>query len=875
VSQEIKIPVSANVSPQGKRQVDDLANALGNVAAAAGGVGAATQAASRGLGDLLRRAREARTLLTRELGQSVSGADTVTFMRNFAGMQPRSPSLRGFRSEVDWFQGHPTLFRDQRRAAEHRRRVLTYGMQGTSFARTNPGVVEPPGEGGGGGGGGNGGGGDFNAGLKRSGGIAMGFGRSMLALAGIGSLMAMAGRATDLATEEATGADTLKRRMGDLGVEFVKLRDRTRAAGDGLGVTYVESQRLAQAYSREVGNLGKTDLENLGGNLHTQFGFARSYGIDPAASTQFFGQMARFGIGRDEREQRKLALMIGDAIARNGYGGKVEDLLRSVADYTATASRMTLTVANASGYANALTSLTSRGIPGLDPASAAALLGSADSSIRRGGAMGEASLNFSYAALRNSSPGMNPVQAIALMEGGLFGTTRGIFGGNSPLAKYMGRGIRLDDTTTLDKMIPLLRRSYGNGGYFLDAVKNHFGLSSHAQAAALADMSDKGLLGATSRVLGSAGIDPMRLNASGFQMIGQLANARGGDLQSVFQSIVGRRDITDGQRKSLMAAVSAVKGKSEDEIRRAMVTAVSSLNIAQEKTPGTETRDAITDLTDKLTSAGGPLLSVLNPIREAVVRMAETFVPGYMDLSGTRPVGTAPWAGSNRGIGKGNPATAAMEQKLMGALMGAGRSRLEAAAIVGAGIAESNLDPLASNKVKGGHRGIFQWDKTRWRAFEKWAAENGKDPDDPVAQALFADYELKTSERSAGEFLGKAKTSSQAAAAMVQFERPGGWKPWLKDFGLVEGWDSRLLNTQRLAAEHKAPAAAAGAAAAASQVSGEATVHIRDDRSGKTHTVSVPLKSSSGVPRPSGGGGGRVPLVGGHISYGPEMVGNR
>lgn len=81
------------------------------------------------------------------------------------------------------------------------------------------------------------------SGLKMAGGAA-------LALAGITSVMAMAGRAVDLSRQESTNTDQLLRGVGDLDKTFDDLRSRVRASGEGLGVLYTESAALSKQYAK-------------------------------------------------------------------------------------------------------------------------------------------------------------------------------------------------------------------------------------------------------------------------------------------------------------------------------------------------------------------------------------------------------------------------------------------------------------------------------------------------------------------------------------------------------------------------------------------------------------------------------------------------
>lgn len=86
--------------------------------------------------------------------------------------------------------------------------------------------------------------------------------------------------------------------------------------------------------------------------------------------------------------------------------------------------------------------------------------------------------------------------------------------------------------------------------------------------------------------------------------------------------------------------------------------------------------------------------------------------------------------------------------------------------------AESSMDPNAENK---GHRGLFQWDSSRWANFEGVAKRSGWDTSDPLAQLKFANYELRFGkEQAAGALLLAAKNEARSGyVASHYYERPG------------------------------------------------------------------------------------------------------
>src|SRR6185437_6036231 len=108
-----------------------------------------------------------------------------------------------------------------------------------------------------------------------------------------------------------------------------------------------------------------------------------------------------------------------------------DDILKAVADFASQAARISLSTPNVGDYASYLASLMGTGLPGLDPAGSAGI--------------GQAGLNFSYAALMRGSRGItDPIMAEGLWEGGLFGTTAGVFGRNSALGQwYKAHGLAL------------------------------------------------------------------------------------------------------------------------------------------------------------------------------------------------------------------------------------------------------------------------------------------------------------------------------------------------------------------------------------------------------------------------------------------------
>lgn len=137
-----------------------------------------------------------------------------------------------------------------------------------------------------------------------------------------------------------------------------------------------------------------------------------------------------------------------------------------------------------------------------------------------------------------------------------------------------------------------------------------------------------------------------------------------------------------------------------------------------------------------------------------------------------------------------------------------GYSPAQAAGIIGNLKQESGqrLDPNVVGD-KGTAFGIAQWRGPRYEALQRFARDAGKDWRDPVLQTDFIDYELKNSERRAGDLLRSAQTPEEAAKAFIAFERPAGFK-WGAPEG-AHGFENRVKFAQSFNPEGATNVAAA------------------------------------------------------------------
>ena len=126
---------------------------------------------------------------------------------------------------------------------------------------------------------------------------------------------------------------------------------------------------------------------------------------------------------------------------------------------------------------------------------------------------------------------------------------------------------------------------------------------------------------------------------------------------------------------------------------------------------------------------------------------------------------------------------------------GLGYSPPQAAALAGNAMAESGGSTSILGD-KGKALGIFQWHPDRQARLFDYAKSQGLDPKSEQAQLGFFDWELKNTERRAGEMLRSAQTPEQAQAAVLASLRPQGFR--MSDPTQSHNYAGRLKNTLAL-----------------------------------------------------------------------------
>jgi len=624
---DVRVGVTANTSGA-EAALTGMGKASDKVAVSVEKIGVASDKTAQGIKKVTMSMKElfnVQKMLSTAFGKPVSRTNALRFVNGFSDMQSGSAG-RGiiglFPSAAEWANQNDLMHGSKSAAdAYFRRTVNQAAARGGMGMRISPimpaapagGPAEPTPEPGpepeekqpy-----------DYGGKAKS---MALDMSKAMLALAGIQGIMALAGQAINLGTTEAMQTDTLKRMMGDTGVDYTSLRDSFRNNRDGLGLTSGDLGRLGLNYARTAGIDGSSDIA---GETRTAAGFGRSYGIEPDATVGFFGNMRKEGITSNDSSNRRLALMIAEAMDKGKVGSRTEEFLSVVSGFVQRAAQSSFQQGNVEQFMSYLSTLTGMGIKGVDIEGAAGLINQADSSYRQGGGKGEASLNAIMASLHQAHPGLDPFQLKFLMEGGLGGTMQGAFGKTTLGADWIGKGKLppgMDSNETNAQALSNMLRSKGMPEWQIaDSLAGMFFGGNEHKGMAL-DLLMKGAgnkFGGMADSLTASGIDINNMSVTGFQTMGKVMGADAGGLEQLRQDFLHRQDMQGEAGK-----LNDLAGKSPDEMRRVLLSLAAAHG--QESDPGKDLLNATKDMEQSLTDLGSKSLVVMTDLKEIVSRIA-------------------------------------------------------------------------------------------------------------------------------------------------------------------------------------------------------------------------------------------------------------
>lgn len=501
----------------------------------------------------------------------------------------------------------------------------------------------PPGVGGGGGGWRNGAKGmavnTAQAGMRAAGpvgnvaanalgaGMSGGFGAGMagllggIAALGVGKLVGAIAEKVDQAENNNIAYDRLKRTLGDVNVSFNGLKAAIKGASEGLNVTYDEGARLATMFAKE-GNV-RGGYGEIPGELGLGVGLSRGFGLEPEKGVGLLAQMRGVGVTKDTQESRRVALLIGETIAKSDAFAKADEVMDALANFATAQTRQSLVAANIQGYAGMFSSMVGSGIAGLDPAGSASILGRMNAALSAGGANGEASQFFT--SMVGNRMGLDPLQMQVLREGGMFATKDQMFGKDSAYSAYMGGAGKplTGDQTFYDATRQLMEEKYGGDDersklLRAHAFANHTGLNINQAMAMLSLQSNE--MGELQRVLGPNGISGV--NASGLGNASKaLFSKKDSDRSALAQSLLSREDVklTVEQADTLRSIVDKGGAGSQEQKE---VLAKLSAQYEQERTTGSDIRDSRAALDNIKTNIAEKMVPYLLDAKRALLHLA-------------------------------------------------------------------------------------------------------------------------------------------------------------------------------------------------------------------------------------------------------------
>lgn len=442
--------------------------------------------------------------------------------------------------------------------------------------------------------------------------------------------------------DESVGYSDLSRQMGAAAADFQELRNAVRTATDGQGMAYAESAKLAQRY---VGEAGVPDMapDELRKELAGATGFSRSLGQDPEAGAGLFGTLRHNKVTGGDADNRRLALLIGDAIAKAGVFSKADDVLAAVANYTSVATRASFAPANVQGYVGGMAGLMGS-MPGLDPSTAAGMLGKADSAIRTNGGGNPAARNFFLAAMMKALPGFNATDSGFLTDGGAFGTLQSAFGKDSAAYKMAAaRGDKAlmqkyegfaggDKATNIDRVMAGLKGSSVGTQAMKESVKSYFGMSDSEAAALMAAQAKNGSVSAAVDGFKRYGLDAGKLGSTSLRGLLSAEYGTHDDRlkqAKYLQGLTGPQALKKEERAQLDEALAA-PGADDGKLKEALVKLSATRDM--EKNAGDQSRESLANIDNATSDLATKLIPLTASIREAIAAVAKKF--GYVDTFG-------------------------------------------------------------------------------------------------------------------------------------------------------------------------------------------------------------------------------------------------
>lgn len=440
------------------------------------------------------------------------------------------------------------------------------------------------------------------------------------------------------AGEEGGILTDLRHSVGAASVDFEELRASVRHFTDGLGLTYNESAKLARSF---VHTAGAVENLSVGKEVGSAAGFARGFGMAPEAASQFFATMRHYGVSGGDRDSRKLALQIGEAVSRGGTSAKMDEVLTSIQGFVQNSSRASLTQANAEAYASFMSSLTGLSMFGIkgDPSAAASAMNAADAAMRQGGAFGEASKNFSLGTYQRMLPGFTALDQDYLNEQGAFGTVGRAFGRDSAayrLAQSRGDNAKMGqydqwvsqggNRTIMSLQMEALDKQFGrNTDEFRKAIQSHFGVGAGQASALYQAYQNDSSLGGLEKSLSGAGVDISKLNTKQIAAMAELANGDDSAIKRQATRLMGLKGSDALNRIESEDLQKALKGDDPEKLRKLVLGLTATHDTSRDQ--GELMRKQQADMSNAMQKLATELIPLTMIIKDGIIELVKWAAP--------------------------------------------------------------------------------------------------------------------------------------------------------------------------------------------------------------------------------------------------------
>jgi hypothetical protein len=464
------------------------------------------------------------------------------------------------------------------------------------------------------------------------------------------------------ARQESVLYSELRRSIGSTTNDFASLRDSVRSVIDGLGVTDNEAANLAKQFAKTA-SLSDDSVKDIARGVGTSSGFAHGYGIAPEQATAFFANMRLNGNANNDKDSRRLALMIGESVQKGGTTARMDEVLGAISSFATKSAQQTLTTPNVGEFSSYMASLTGSRYAGLkgDPNSAASLLNRADDAVRSGGTMGEASQFHWLQARQSAFKGMSALDNGIMQGAGLTGDLAAQFAPGSAVYEAASPADRakMDRTRasiqasgmgTNFKVGMAHIKAISHGDSYLENAnfRGMFGGNSQQAAALMMQMQTGGGVGGFEKELGKYGVNLDNVNVS------QIA---------AYSSLLGGGDQAQAKQYEKLLGSGKMSASELDAADKVMATDGYSENFKKmlfkltekyDTDDGQKSQTTQIDIANKIQGGVTSLVGIETDVREYLLRLLNHFgaagaildsaVSGYKDgapMSGVNGAGGA------------------------------------------------------------------------------------------------------------------------------------------------------------------------------------------------------------------------------------------